>query len=280
MQCKTLADKVPKEFIQESLEKHATTMSKQSAPLDPEMSQALSTLLDSYVREVGRVYDGYTKYPSNHSTNCYKRSDGGVLKELQDNKVMIPARLKRLTPNTRVEPIVITLAGPPGSGKSTLVKRIVRELLREYEQHPRNVYFRGAGPSHWDGYTGQFITVLDDINAFGSSNTQVSEDLKEFLQIVSECDVVLPMADLKEKGQKFTSHFIIVTTNTATLSDRALSGFSCPAAVQRRFGDVYHVLSGKIYNTEVEPMGFDHDPMRDHPLNYFRRVTKENILFN
>lgn len=139
---------------------------------------------------------------------------------------------------TRLEPYVIGLFGPPGSGKTTCVQNLVRML---HQQHfpemdfSQSVYSRSCSTSFWDGYENQPIVVLDD---FGQNHEDRS-DLSEFCQLVSTNRFVLQMADLPEKGRLFTSPFIIVTSNMAYGSEVNLSGkgpvLEEPGAVWRRF---------------------------------------------
>lgn len=277
LQCKTLAADVNSEFIQEALQKHRETMMKKPAPLDPETELSFRKFIQPWIKATIRNYSGQTDLPTNHSCVSHTRRMGGTKEALKAN--LVPAQGRRLNFQTRVEPIVITLEGPPGSGKSTLVKTLVAKLCKSFNLPKVGVYYRSSAVKHWDGYHGQPITVLDDMGAFASSNTQISEDMTELLQLVSECDYILPMADLKDKGTKFTSSIIIITTNLATLHGDSNRGFSCSAAVMRRFGTVYRVVKGKTYETRVDSSSTMVAGDRDfkHDLDSFWRVRGDYI---
>jgi hypothetical protein len=278
LQCKTLAADVNHEFIQEALQKHRETMQKQPNLLDVETEKSFREFIQPWIKTIIKNYTGKTDLPTNHSCVSHTRSMGGTREALKTN--LVPSMGRRLTYQPRVEPVVITLEGPPGSGKSTLVKILISKLCKSFNLPKVGVYYRSSAVKHWDGYHGQPIVVLDDMGAFASSNTQISEDMTELLQLVSECDYILPMADLKDKGTKFTSSIIIITTNMATLHGDANRGFACSAAVMRRFGTVYRVVKGKTFETQigdsVQSMTTG-DRDFDHELNHFWRYRGDYI---
>ena len=141
--------------------------------------------------------------------------------------------------NPRLEPFVIGLFGPPGCGKTTMVNRLVSRLRSELFpglSREDTVYSRSCATAHWDGYTEQPIVVLDD---FGQ-NLEDRGDLSEFEILVSINDYVLPMAELSQKGTKFRSPILIVTSNMEFGCSQIRNGaqgliVEDPLAVWRRF---------------------------------------------
>jgi len=272
LQCKSLAADVSPEFIQEALKKHHKTLSKIPEDLSPSLVEEFREFIQPWIKSVLRNYTGTTSYPTNHSTASHKRSEGGLKGALIEYEHILGAQKSKLGFRPRKEPIVLTLDGPPGSGKSTMVKKIVATICKSFNCPETSVYYRSSATDHWDGYWGQPITVLDDIGAFASGNLQPSEDLKELLQLVSECDYIVPMADLSDKGQKFVSEILIITTNNAARGSDFTMGFSCPAAVQRRFGQVVRVVKGSLFETQLQQGPHVDDREFNHPLNGSRRI--------
>ncbi|APG77288.1 RNA-dependent RNA polymerase [Wenzhou narna-like virus 8] len=275
LQCKSLAHEVPDEFIQDALVKHRATMEKEPEPLEIEVEEDFRHFVKPFVDQVIEQFDGKTSYPTNHSCVGFTRSGGGQL-AAHSHRIRTSSG-RRLPMGGRVgrkEPVVLTLEGPPSSGKSTMVKYLVKELQRQFQLKSDTVYYRSAATDHWDGYWGQPITVLDDVGAFASSMTQPSADLKELLQLVSECDYVLPMADLKDKGRKFTSPIIIMTTNYGARYNQ--TGFSCSAAIARRFGTVYRVVKGQAYDTYTQSTDQGCVDEMSHPLDSFVRKMRKD----
>jgi hypothetical protein len=155
-----------------------------------------------------------TKEPSTKATEASPRKrDGkpfGCRGELEEKGILTDHRSLELP---RMEPLVIGLFGPPGSGKTTLLTKMISRLKEFFQMSGFKdedfVYFRNPHTDHWDGYRGQCVTVMDDF----AQDAQTCPDLVQFDQIVSSAEYVLPMADLSEKGQKFTSSVILLTSN-------------------------------------------------------------------
>lgn len=129
------------------------------------------------------------------------------------------------------EPLVILFQGPAGAGKTTRIAQICEHLgLPQHE-----VYYRPEA-KHWDGYSGQLVTVFDDLFQ-GASR----EKLSEFIQVVNSVSIPLPMASLAQKGTYFTSPIVIVTAN-----DLTVPGAVSAEAVARRFKHVICCRAGKM----------------------------------
>jgi hypothetical protein len=264
LQCKALSNEVPNEFIKVALEKFRKMMDTPSPSVNMELKEEVREFIQDWIQEVVTVYSHKTKKPNVHSNFQFKRSSGG-------NKEFCREFLTRSKPfrqfEQRFEPIVLTLTGPPGSGKSTWVKRLTHSLTKMFAVSEDNVYYRNAAVNHWDGYHGQLITVIDDC---GHDTVPVMNGLgqntNELLTLISECDYILPMAKLHDKGQKFTSPFVIITTNRLVdemSNPNVRKMISEPAALYRRFGDIYYVTKGKAYRYVPEYNDRD-QPHRDY----------------
>jgi hypothetical protein len=146
----------------------------------------------------------------------------------------------------RTEPLVVGLFGPPGSGKTTFLTKLIFSLKGYFQltDAPDDdfVYYRNPHTDHWDGYRGQPIVVMDD---FGQDALNCP-DLIQFDQIVSSADCVLPMADLSEKGVRFSSSVILLTSNLKFGSPVTASGHQAVkqiSSVWRRVHLPYNIMS-------------------------------------
>lgn len=219
LQSKALCAPVGKDMIEEAYNSHRRSLCRPVEEISPVPEIHLRGLRE-YGKKVGRrvseLYDPFvTRLPNTRACIERGRHLGGNLSQLQDQGRLVCYQnnaLNALDSSIRLEPFVVGLFGPPGSGKTTLVQNLVRHLgINLFSDLSRDklVYSRSCSTEHWDGYTGQPIVILDD---FGQNHAS-RLDIVEFENIVSVNDYVLPMAELSEKGQKFISPIIILTSN-------------------------------------------------------------------
>nr|AVM87443.1 polyprotein [Wenling thamnaconus septentrionalis picornavirus] len=107
----------------------------------------------------------------------------------------------------RVEPVVAALASEPRQGKSFLTQYIVEEIQRT-DPLAEGVFTHPIGSRFFDGYCGQTIHVYDD---FGQGRDE--NEVQNFCQVVSTNAFSPPMAALHDKGMKYNSRYVILTTN-------------------------------------------------------------------
>jgi hypothetical protein len=156
-----------------------------------------------------------------------------MFRTLHASIAKIRARLHNRS-EVRTEPFCFCLVGAPGVGKSAIVSSLGQILASahlatlgvEIASSDVLVYNRGHG-DHYDSYTGQPVTVLDDLWA-EAANTSKEND---FLDMISCNPMILPMADLADKGQNFVSVIVGVTTNNAYPRP---AGQITPEALHRR----------------------------------------------
>jgi hypothetical protein len=219
LQCKSVLPGPARCHIEKIYIKHAETLSKTPLPTPDFILKAAYERGQDIGRIVSKKYNPYnTVPPSRSATFDKKRDQGGQFGQL--NKTVLSDYSA-----FRVEPTVLFLSGVPGVGKSRLVLSIVKHLSSELKLDlKKSVFVRNCNVTHWDGYQGQQIVVLDD----WGQEINKSTDLVELISLVTDNCYPLPMADLKEKGKVFTSQYIILCSNINPF----LSGqLSCPMAL-------------------------------------------------
>jgi hypothetical protein len=112
-----------------------------------------------------------------------------------------------------VDPFVLSLFGQPGIGKSYLLNDLVARLAKDInlDSTVPLSFARNAADKFWSGYCGQFATIYDDFAQFHDANDNTI--LKEFIDVVSPKETQVNMADLDNKGLRFSSSLIILTDN-------------------------------------------------------------------
>jgi hypothetical protein len=237
LQSKSLCAPVGQDMIDEAYRKHRASLCRPEEDRTRVPENILKDLFE-YGQRVGdrvaALYDPFsTSLPNSRSSIESNRQNGGNRAGLVENGTLKSfsghplIKMMSDDQSTRLEPFVIGLFGIPGSGKTTLTQELVEFFRRRIcpgWQRSSAVYSRNCGTKHWDGYNGQPIVVLDDFGQDLSSR----EDLVEFETLVSINDYVLPMADLKEKGQKFRSPIIILTSNMQFASSSLKDGSGSP----------------------------------------------------
>jgi len=203
---KSICEPVSSSFITRSLENHRDFLCE---PEDRVLPDRVRDTLVDLGHEFGRVVaehyrPGQTVLPNSSACFELSRKNGGLKAYIERCYTKPPSGL-------RCEPLVIGLFGPPGSGKSTFLHTLLRFFLNEFglREDDTSYYFRNPHLDHWDGYTGQPITIIDD---FGQDLVTAS-DLREFDQMVSCATFYPPMAHLDKKGIRFTSQVILITSN-------------------------------------------------------------------
>lgn len=215
MQCKSLASKVPNDMIQSAYEKHAETLT-QVKRTNPEILLEFREFCRPWAKRVAIQNLNETKTPSGSACLEYPRSWGGLRAALKEQSTSVPFTPLRTFESPRMEPVTAVLAGPPGCGKSVLVEQLIHRFMAELKlSYSDTVYHRTIDTDHWDGYNGQPIVIYDDAFQQNRNFTATSDnqDIGETITINSSSEKILPMADLKDKGQKFISAIVIYSTN-------------------------------------------------------------------
>lgn len=130
----------------------------------------------------------------------------------------------------RVEPLTILIRGSPGTGKSFMIKPFVHQLLAKilpaerlhelYTQPDSFVYNRQTEHEYWDGYRGQFVTIMDDFGQVVDVPGNADNEFMSLIRGTNKFPYVLHMASLEDKGSNiFTSKVIVCTTNMMTFQN-------------------------------------------------------------
>lgn len=101
--------------------------------------------------------------------------------------------------------------GEPGCGKSHLTKPFVRDVSKALwpDDKKDSLYSYNPNLEYFDGYAGQRVFLMDD--AF---RMQEPKHLTTLIGLVTNTPVILPMANLSDKGTQLTSDVMISSTNT------------------------------------------------------------------
>lgn len=159
----------------------------------------------------------------------------------------------------RMEPVTIMLRGAPGVGKSymlypfikhVLVNVLPEQLKEDLKSRPSDyVYVRNPEQKYWDGYRGQFATLMDD---FGQVRDTAGREDSEYMDIIRASNMfpfVLHMASLEDKGNTiFNSKLIVATSNLPNkITPQSIVE---PSAVKRRFHINYRIVPAVRFCTK------------------------------
>lgn len=151
---------------------------------------------------------------------------------------LFPNMVKQPHENQRQEPLLVVLRGPPGQGKSVAATMLAQMVAYSLTGKP-DYYSYNSSTNFFDGYQQQPVVLIDDLGQNPSG-----EDFSVFCQMISTAPFIPNMADLKDKGQKFVSDVIIVTTNLADFKPTTIAD---PQALARRINFDYNVTAGQAY---------------------------------
>lgn len=251
LQCKAVSNVVPKSFVQKAYEKHSKILSKVETT-EPWILERYREFIKPYCEKVRSYYSDRSTEPKRKAYFGYSQKEGGLKKALYQDRIIkhsgfINPHMSELCPDIRMDPVVIHLEGQPASGKSTLIPNINKEIGQRFgyscDNYREFVYERGSTVKHWDGYNHQLITLIDDFVQVPGSTSKPSDDAKELIHLTSPIDYVLPMADLRDKGRKFDSAFLVLSSNLGTIVGQ--KGLASEQAYLRRVANPVWKVSRK-----------------------------------
>jgi hypothetical protein len=280
LMCKGIANPVPKGMILAGYQKHQKTLSTVGESPE-EFLVEFRKILHKFGGVVKLQDFSKTRVPTRSGYLGVKRSEGGLLKYLLKD-FDTHGYIQRST--ERIDPIVTHIEGAPGIGKSFLTSRVFQKIGKAFgykipAYHGKNpnlssfVYNRTIGSDHWDGYSQQLISSIDD---FGCRNDRQQEDYASLIQLCSDQEFVLPMAKLVEKGMKFKSEFLFLSTNGLTYNRAngiyGIQKMACGDAVLRRVAPTWRItgVNGNLIQVSVHLFG-------DRDLNKSRYYPSDHV---
>lgn len=199
-----------------------------------------------------------------HIIELMERGDALYLENVRTPEVRIhiapvQARLRALADSCkhiiarrgghRVKPVFLLLRGAPGAGKSVAVtqlinylvaKCITRERFQAAGSNPERFVHYRLDAEFWDGYAGEFITVVDDLFTKVLTPGETHTTAEHLMHILGDMPVSLNMA-FGDKGKVFfKSSVVIGTTNTGNMAEIS-KVIKHPNALLRRMHDTYEV---------------------------------------
>lgn len=194
---------------------------------------------------------------------------------------------KNFDVSARNEPVCIVFEGKAGSGKSTMMNKVVHYLVKKnFSIYNHSCPSIDAGKDFYDDYLDQDVFVMDDVGQQGVSQW------RQIINFVSPVKFPLDCAEAKNKNTKFfNSKLLLITTNhfSDLHSFTKTDCISEPSALFRRC----HVLSfnettfskGKM-SGRLQYKKFNHDdnswtkkfigPQSDCILQPFIDITSNN----
>jgi hypothetical protein len=176
------------------------------------------------------------------------------------------------SPVPRVQPVWISITGPPGVGKSFVMERLKRfccERVLQKEYDPRNVFPLNMKDQYFSGWHNQDITSLEE--CLTDTDPEVrNETCSLILKLVNTEPHPLVSAAIEDKGKHyFTSSFFITTANAT------------PYPVDLKISDVTALWRRRSIVAELKRRDGDdyffhfHDPIR--PANGKDSFEKGNL---
>nr|AHX24377.1 polyprotein [Atlantic salmon calicivirus] len=133
------------------------------------------------------------------------------------------------TATTRPMPVVLCLAGPPGVGKTTVVRQVATEINEIFGTVGYDAW--QCGLDHQDQNAGRPVVTMEEFGALDLSRDQAAlQRLADTNPFVTDNDVI------HNKGRHEAPAVVIVTTNCQDI----YTGFAYPDALSRRVS--HHVL--------------------------------------
>ncbi len=144
----------------------------------------------------------------------------------------------------RVEPLAILLAGPTGSGKSTITVPFLYALMgnilegEDKEGFLKNandfLFFRANENEYWDGYKNRNMAIVyDDFGQQRDTAGNPNPDAFEIIRLKNTAPYHLHYAAIEDKQKNFANPRVIYATSNQTALK--FESIHCMEAVVRRF---------------------------------------------
>lgn len=184
----------------------------------------------------------------------FRRGGQYVLGDYIENFVRFNSQRTTELSKYKIIPFLIELNGKPGIGKSTFVDflcEMMSHIFPFYDEQ-ETIYNR-VNDKFWNGYKQQPVILYDDQN----QNTKLLYNLdNEIIQLGSGQFVHPPMAF--EKNTKFSSMFVVFTTNTRILFTTSANKGAISRRIKTYTCEPLSVL-GNYTETELEGEKWTYD---------------------
>jgi hypothetical protein len=287
MQIKELTNEVPKDMILETYIKHQKTLTDYAKTPEKVLLEIKRNAAE-FAQSVQKNYREEIDLAPSKAYFSSKRSEGGCYKALRDK---IISDVKRVNYsminefNTRIDPPCLYLYGRTGVRKSYLTNLITKSISERFGLE-NSVYHRNFEQDHWDGYSNQLICQFDDAFQQRDSVSKADELVGQMIVLKSNCIYQPPMAKLEEKGRKFSSEFLVLSSNIEPqhLCLNMTESIRCKNALLRRFNfpiEILEVSTDKIRcifrRIEVKNPG-DYESEISESSDYFEGSIKVFIM--
>lgn len=156
-------------------------------------------------------------------------------------------RVQQVEIPVRPTPYSFALVGESGCGKSDISMMLLRDMC-----HPSNcdmdvvsedfssLVYTASDTKHYDGYAAHPVYYHDDMGQKkeNSNTSKEDADYLRYIKLVSSTRLILPMADLADKGQEFVSRIVAYTSNAVY---PVPMGYESKEAIQRRRNKLVYV---------------------------------------
>lgn len=115
----------------------------------------------------------------------------------------------------RIDPMNITIHGPPNIGKSFMLQQIGHMIADVYNWPLEGRFYTRSKTKYWDEYKHQFIVLFDDFGQLDNDPNCDRKDYQDLMALKTNNAQPLDMAAVEDKGLPFTSKLILCATNVA-----------------------------------------------------------------
>jgi len=186
----------------------------------------------SMAREVIIVYNELLRFQGMDSELAGNRAVGQYVGSLLYvmEKMVDRAQCVLGTGNVRPEPVGLYLFGKSGVGKSSIVQNLAAGCFPT--ARPEELYYSKNVTEQFNSrYAQQLFFLIDDYGtASGPGSDIPSQDM---LRYISCTAAYMNMASIAEKGKKFASKVVVLTTNKPP--SPTVNGVTNPEAFHARF---------------------------------------------
>ncbi|APG78537.1 hypothetical protein 1 [Wenzhou picorna-like virus 37] len=219
--------------------------------LDTTVSVSDDRKIDRLLELKGAIHDylhedKHSKLLFSHTLKMFSRT----LDDVTD--LLSKLRVSALSGESRLEPVCLLLCGPPGTGKSAVMRSLTKTCIianmklqnpsaalthaEIEEKYKSSVFVKATGSEYWDGYCGQPVVHFDDVFVDKDPSKRVIE-AQDVIKATNIAAYKLNMSDVPDKASTlFKSEYIFLSTNCwkGSWDERPILGLTENGAFRRR----------------------------------------------